>query len=49
MQIRRWLSFFFALLSLWGKSVSAADRIIVLPIIQIPGDPGDPKALTTLP
>jgi len=41
MQIRRWLSF-FALLSLWAVCISCGQNYR-LPIIQIPGDPGDPK------
>jgi len=41
MQIRRWLSF-FGLLSLWAVCISCGQNYR-LPIIQIPGDPGDPK------
>ena len=41
MQIRRWLSF-AALLSLWAMCLSCGQNYR-LPIIQIPGDPGDPK------
>jgi YVTN family beta-propeller protein len=41
MHIRRWLSF-FALLSLWAVCISCGQNYR-LPIIQIPGDPGDPK------
>src|SRR5882724_5497139 len=41
MQIRRWLSF-FGLLSLWAVCLSCGQNYR-LPIIQIPGDPGDPK------
>ena len=41
MQIRRWLSY-FVLLSLWAACLSCGQNYR-LPIIQIPGDPGDPK------
>ncbi len=41
MQIRRWLSL-FGLLSLWAVCLSCGQNYR-LPIIQIPGDPGDPK------
>jgi YVTN family beta-propeller protein len=41
MQIPRWLSF-FGLLSLWAVCLSCGQNYR-LPIIQIPGDPGDPK------
>ncbi len=41
MQIRRWLSY-FVLLSLWVVCLSCGQNYR-LPIIQIPGDPGDPK------
>ena len=41
MLIRRWLSL-FGLLSLWAVCLSCGQNYR-LPIIQIPGDPGDPK------
>ena len=41
MQIRRWLSY-FVLLSLWVACLSCGQNYR-LPIIPIPGDPGDPK------
>src|SRR5712691_1867951 len=41
MQFRRWLSFFL-LLSLWAVCLSCGQNYR-LPIIQIPGNPGDPK------
>jgi len=41
MVIRRWLVF-LGLLSLWAICLSCGQNYR-LPIIQIPGDPGDPK------